>query len=158
MARELRIVWAGRHQRKPWETLCEDYRSRIRRYASIRDQWIKVRSKGGDPARRKAEGEAMLAGLPDPSWTIVLDPRGKASSSEQFASELRRLADEWPHPIVFLIGSDLGLDEEVVRQARRRLSFGPMIFGHELARLVLYEQIYRAICIDRGIKYHRSAF
>lgn len=158
VARQMRILWAGQHQRKPWEHLCEDYRSRIQRYAPIRDQWIKARSKGGDLARRKAEGEAMLAALPDPCWTIALDPRGKTSSSEELAVELRRLADEWPHPIVFLIGSDLGLAEKVVQGARRRLSFGPMILGHELARLVLYEQIYRAISIDRGIKYHRSAF
>ena len=71
---------------------------------------------------------------------------------------MRRLADEWPHPIAFLIGSDLGLDPEIAAAARRRLSFGPMIFGHQLARLMLYEQIYRALAIERGIKYHRPAF
>ncbi|MEM7583010.1 MAG: 23S rRNA (pseudouridine(1915)-N(3))-methyltransferase RlmH [Acidobacteriota bacterium] len=157
MARELLIVWAGRHQRPSWERLCEDYRARIQRYSPLKDHWIKVRVKA-DAVRRKAEGEAMLAALPDPCWTIALDPRAKPTSSEQLARDLRRLADEWPHPIAFLIGSDLGLAEDVVRTARRRLSFGPMILGHELARLVLYEQIYRAISIDRGIKYHRSAF
>ena len=58
----------------------------------------------------------------------------------------------------FLIGSEVGLDDEVTRQARSRLSLGPMILGHELARLVLYEQLYRSIAINRGIKYHRPAF
>ncbi len=100
----------------------------------------------------------MAAQLPDPCWTVALDPRGKALGSEAFARELRRLEAEWPHPIAFLIGSDLGLDEELTAAARQRLSFGPMIFGHQLARLMLYEQIYRSVAIRRGIKYHRQRF
>lgn len=100
----------------------------------------------------------MAAQLPDPCWTVALDPRGKALSSEAFAGELRRLETEWPHPIAFLVGSDLGLDEELAATARQRLAFGPMIFGHELARLMLYEQIYRSVAIRRGIKYHRPRF
>lgn len=158
MARELLILWSGRHQREPWERLCADYRSRIERYQTVRERWIKVRARGGSDVRRKAEGRAMIEALPDPCHTIALDPRGKPVSSEALAGDLRRLADEWPHPVAFLIGSDLGLAPEVLQQATRRLSFGPMTFGHELARLILYEQVYRAITIDRGIKYHRPAF
>ena len=97
----------------------------------------------------------MLAAVPDPCWTIALDPRAKARSSESLARELRRLREEWPHPIAFLIGSDLGLDPTVTSAVRARLAFGPMVFGHELARLVLYEQLYRALSMGRGIKYHR---
>ncbi len=157
MAREFLILWAGRHQRAPWEALCDDYRSRISRFAALRDQRIKVRA-GSDAARRRAEGKALLAALPEPCWTIALDAGGKMLSSEALAAEVRRLTDEWPHPVAFLIGSELGLDAEVGRRARRRLSLGPMILGHQLARLVLYEQLYRAISINRGIKYHRPAF
>ena len=155
MSREFLVLWAGRHQRRDWEDLCADYRRRIERTSTIRDQMVKVKGSSDDPGRLKAEGEALLAALPDPSWPVVLDPRGKTISSETFAGELARLHDEWPHPIAFVIGSDAGLDAAVVGKARMRLSFGPMIFGHELARLVLYEQLYRALCIQRGIKYHR---
>ena len=158
MARQLLIVWAGRHQRGPWERLCADYRTRIERHLTVRDQWIKVRPTKDDAARRREEGRAMLAALPERCFTIALDPRGQVTSSEGLATEMRRLADEWPYPVAFLIGSDLGLDREVTAGARRRLSFGSMTFGHELARLILYEQVYRAIAIDRGIKYHRPAF
>ena len=156
MARQLLILWAGRHQREPWERLCADYRTRIERHVKIRD--TRIKTAGADRARLRAEGKAMLAALPEPCWTIALDSRGKTSSSEALAAEIRRLDEEWPHPVAFLIGSELGLDREVISRARRRLSFGPMILGHELARLVLYEQIYRAISINRGIKYHRPAF
>lgn len=155
MSREYLILWAGRHQRRDWEELCADYRKRIQRTTPIRDHMVKVKGSSEDPGRVRAEGAALLAAVPDPSWTVVLDPRGKTQSSEAFAGELARLHDEWPHSVTFIIGSDAGLDPEVVKKARRRLSFGPMIFGHELARLVLYEQLYRALCIQRGIKYHR---
>ncbi len=157
MGRELLIVWAGRHRRGGWDELCADYRRRIERQQPVREAWVKVRS-GDDRARRRAEGRSILERLPDPCWTIALDPRGRMMSSEELAAELRRLAAEWPHPIAFLIGSDLGLDPETARRARHRLSLGPMVLGHQLARLVLYEQIYRAIAIDRGIKYHRQPF
>ncbi len=158
MARRLLILWAGRHQRAPWETLCSHYRTRIERYTALKDQRIKVRGGGAEATRRRDEGQALLAALPEPCWTIALDSRGKMLSSEALAAEIQRLTDEWPHPIAFLVGSEVGLDAEVTRRARRCLSLGPMILGHELARLVLYEQIYRAITINRGIKYHRPAF
>lgn len=158
MGRELTIVWASRHRRRDWDDLCAEYRRRIEQHQTVRDRWVKTRSAGDDRSRRQAEGRALLAALPEPCWTIALDPRGRATSSEGFARELARLGSEWPHPIAFLIGSDLGLDPEVTKRARRRLSFGPMVFGHQLARLMLYEQLYRAVAIERGIKYHRQVF
>lgn len=158
MARQLLILWAGRHQRAPWDALCDDYRTRITRYAALEDQRVKVRAAGDETTRRRVEGQALLAALPEPCWTIALDARGKMLSSEALAAEVQRLEDEWPHPVAFLIGSEVGLDPEVTRRARRRLCLGPMILSHQLARLVLYEQLYRAISINRGIKYHRPAF
>lgn len=154
--RRLLVFWAGRHQREPWETLCADYRRRIEHDLPVEDRLIKVGGSGDDPRRREAEGEALLDALPDPCWSIALDPRGKALSSRDLAEELLRLRREWPHPVAFLVGSDLGLSKAVRRAARRRISFGKMVFGHELARLVLYEQVYRALSMSRGIKYHRS--
>ena len=155
MSRGYLVLWAARNQRRDWEKLCSDYRRRIQHNAPIRDQMIKVKGSSDDPGRMKAEGTALLAALPDPCWTIALDPRGKTLSSEAFARELSRLEEDWPHPVAFVIGSDAGLDQEVVQTALMRLSYGPMVYGHELARLVLYEQLYRALCIRRGIKYHR---
>ena len=158
MGRQISIIWAARHRRPPWEALCADYRQRIEHEIPVRDHWVKVRVTGEDKARRAAEGRAMAAAAGDPCWTIALDPRGRTMSSEAFAKDLQRLHSEWPHPIAFLIGSDLGLADELVDSARQKLSFGPMVFGHELARLMLYEQIYRTIAIRRGIKYHRRRF
>ncbi len=122
----------------------------------VRDLPVRARGSADDPQRRRAEGQALLAALPDPCWVVALDSRGTVFSSESFAAELARLKEEWPHPIGFLLGSDLGLDPEVVQSARKVIAFGPMTLSHELARLVLYEQLYRGLSIAAGIGYHRA--
>lgn len=149
------IVWAGRHKRRGWEELCAGYRERIARRMPVREVAVKPKRSGEGAERRRAEGEALLGALPDPCWTIALDPRGEAVSSEALAAELERLRVEWPHPVAFLIGSDEGLDPALLESARRVLSFGPVTLSHELARLVLYEQLYRAVDIAAGGSYHR---
>lgn len=77
-------------------------------------------------------------------------------SSVELARELKRLREDWPHPVGFLLGSDLGLHREVLEVSRQRLSLGPLTLPHELARLVLYEQLFRAVAMDAGINYHRG--
>jgi 23S rRNA (pseudouridine1915-N3)-methyltransferase len=158
VARELVVLWAGRHQRSNWEDLCASYRKRIARFAPVRDLPVRARAAPEDPQRQKLEGAALLAALPPSAWLFALDSRGESLSSELFAERLSRLKEEWPHPIVFAIGSDLGLDRAVLDVARSTLSFGPMTLSHELARLVLYEQLFRALSIEAGMSYHREPF
>ena len=155
MGREYLIVWAGRHRRSAWEEICDRYRRRIARVTPVRELPVRVRDAGDGAARRRAEGEALLAALPDPVWLVALDPGGRALSSEELATELTRLQRDWPHPVAFALGSDVGLDPAVVERARTRLSLGPMTLSHELARAVLYEQLYRATSIAAGTGYHR---
>jgi 23S rRNA (pseudouridine1915-N3)-methyltransferase len=156
MARELLIAWAGRHHRPGWEDLCSDYRRRIARMTPVRDLPVKAREAADDPRRLAAEGKALLAALPQPSWILALDRQGRVLSSEDLAAELARLRREWPHAVAFLIGSDLGLDPAVLAASRQVLSLGALTLSHELARLVLYEQVYRALSIDAGLGYHRA--
>jgi 23S rRNA (pseudouridine1915-N3)-methyltransferase len=156
MARELIVVWAGRHRRDEWEHLCSRYRDRISAFIDISDRPVKTTRGGPDKVRVALEGEALLAALPESCWVIALDRRGKALDSIELSRRVRKLREEWPHPVAFLLGSDLGLSTAVLEAARERLSFGPMTLPHELARLVLYEQLYRALSIPAGIKYHRE--
>ena len=117
---------------------------------------IKAKAGAGTENRMLAEGQALLTAMPDRGWSVALDRRGKAYDSPQLATWLQARLEASPDPIVFLLGSDLGLHPKVLDRVRDRLSFGPMTLPHELARLVLYEQIYRAFCITAGIKYHRG--
>lgn len=156
MARELVVLWAGRHRRSSWEEICASYRKRIARLAPVRDVPVRARAGADDPQRQRIEGAALLAALPASAWSFALDSRGEALSSEQLADRLARLKAEWPHPVAFLIGSDLGLDRAVLDGARAVLSLGPMTLSHELARVVLYEQLFRALSIEAGMSYHRE--
>jgi 23S rRNA (pseudouridine1915-N3)-methyltransferase len=156
VARELAIVWAGRHHRSSWEEICADYRRRIVRWVPLRDVPVRARAAADDPQRLRAEGQALLAAVPDPVWTVALDSRGEMADSGQLAERLARLRSEWPHPIAFTLGSDLGLDRAVLDAARWTLSLGRLTFSHELARVVLYEQLYRALTIEAGMSYHRE--
>lgn len=156
MGRELAVLWAGRHQRSNWEEICDGYRKRIARFTPVRDVPVRGRAAPDDPQRLRIEGQALLAALPPLAWSFALDSRGETLSSEAFAERLSRLRKEWPHPVAFLIGSDLGLDRPVLDAARSVLSLGPMTLSHELARVVLYEQLYRALSIEAGMSYHRE--
>jgi 23S rRNA (pseudouridine1915-N3)-methyltransferase len=159
LGRELVVLWAGRHQRSNWEEICESYRKRIARLAPVRDVLVRARAAADDPQRLKAEGQALLAALaalPAPVWAFALDSRGEKLTSELFAERLARLKEEWAHPVAFLIGSDLGLDRTVLDAARTVLSLGPLTLSHELARVVLYEQLFRALSIEAGMSYHRE--
>ena len=153
MGREIAILWAGRHRRDDWDQLCRRYRDRIARFGPIREQAVKVRR---GAARLEAEAEALKSALPQPSWAVALASEGRKMTSEAFAVWLERLERDWPHPLVFVVGSDLGLGGAIRESCRETLSLGPMTLPHEMARLVLYEQIYRALCIRAGIKYHRE--
>ena len=155
MGRELVVVWAGRHHRSGWEEVCADYRKRIARWVPVRDLPVKARAGADDPQRQKIEGQALLAAVPQPAWIVALDSRGEMLDSEELADRLARLRGEWPHPVAFLIGSDLGLDRSVLESARWVLSLGRLTLSHELARVVLYEQLFRGLSIEAGMSYHR---
>jgi 23S rRNA (pseudouridine1915-N3)-methyltransferase len=156
VGRELVVVWAGRHHRSSWEEICDSYRRRIVRWVPVRDLPVRARTSPDDPQRQRAEGQALLAAVPQPAWLVALDSRGETLDSDQLADRLARLKTEWPHPVVFLIGSDLGLDRAVLDAARWTLSLGRLTLSHELARVVLYEQLYRALSIEAGMSYHRE--
>lgn len=158
MGRELQVIWAGRPRRSEIDELCRGYRRRIGRFTAVRDRPVKVGGGGDDVTRRRREAEALTAALPDPGWVVALDEGGEQMTSTAFAAWLQRRRQSWPHPLVFVVGSDLGLEPALRRRARKVLSLGPMTFPHELARLLLYEQLYRALAIAAGINYHRPRF
>jgi 23S rRNA (pseudouridine1915-N3)-methyltransferase len=107
-------------------------------------------------ARKAAEAEALFSKIPETYLPVCLDPRGKARSSEAFAALLAQRRDEGAPGMAFLIGGPDGLGAEVVEKAADVLSLSPMTLPHGLARIVLAEQLYRAVTILAGHPYHRA--
>jgi 23S rRNA (pseudouridine1915-N3)-methyltransferase len=153
---ELRVLWAGRRQPEAWERLAADYRDRIAMYVPVIEQPIRVAAAGDDPARLRREGQALAAAAPAEGLWVALDVHGRALDSDQLAAEVGRWRAEWQRPVVFFLGSDLGLDPELSRRCPLRWSLGPLTLPHALARLVLLEQLYRALSRLAGHPYHRG--
>ncbi|NNU94133.1 23S rRNA (pseudouridine(1915)-N(3))-methyltransferase RlmH [Geobacillus sp. NFOSA3] len=104
---------------------------------------------------KQREGERILAKIPNDAYVIALAIEGKMKSSEQFAASLDKLATYGKSKIAFIIGGSLGLSKQVMQRADEALSFSKMTFPHQLMRLILLEQIYRAFRINRGEPYHK---
>lgn len=156
VGRELLVTWVGKHQRKAWEQICARYRRRIERVMPIREIVVKARTHEEGERRLASEAEAVLAALPDPCWIVALDAKGKLMTSDSWTARVSRRFKEWPHPIAFVLGSDVGLGEPIRRKARATWSLSPLTLSHELARTVLYEQLYRVASRMAGTGYHRE--
>lgn len=104
---------------------------------------------------KQAEGERLLKKLPANAFVIALAIKGKQMPSEDFAEKIRELATYGHSDIAFIIGGSNGLSDEVLLRADFQLSFSKFTFPHQLMRLILIEQIYRAFKIMRGEPYHK---
>ncbi|MCA1322453.1 23S rRNA (pseudouridine(1915)-N(3))-methyltransferase RlmH [Bacillus tianshenii] len=104
---------------------------------------------------KQKEGERILAKISDDTHVIALAIEGKQRSSEQLAGEIDKLATYGKSKIAFVIGGSLGLSDEVMKRSNDTLSFSKMTFPHQLMRLILLEQVYRAFRINRGEPYHK---
>ena len=104
---------------------------------------------------KKAEGNRILSKISPDAHVIALAINGKMKTSEQLAQDLDYLATYGKSKIAFVIGGSLGLSNEVLQRANDTLSFSKMTFPHQLMRLILVEQVYRAFKINRGEPYHK---
>lgn len=134
-----------------------EYLARIARYARVELKNVRPeRDADANPAlARRREGERLLAVVPKGAFVAALDPGGRTLSSEELAAAVRKLAEGGVRDIAFLVGGPVGLSEEVKARARLVLSLSRMTMAHEIALVVLCEQIYRAFTILRGEPYHK---
>ncbi|CZR05344.1 MULTISPECIES: 23S rRNA (pseudouridine(1915)-N(3))-methyltransferase RlmH [Trichococcus] len=101
------------------------------------------------------EGEKILAKIPEQSYVFAMAIQGKQYDSVEFANEIDKLGTSGKSDIVFIIGGSLGLSQAVLSRANQHISFGKLTYPHQLMRLVLVEQIYRAFRIIHGHAYHK---
>ena len=157
---KISIVCAGKLKETYLRDGIAEYEKRLRPYADVQIREIaEERMKEHPSAAEKVgilrrEGERLLAQVPKDAYLIVLDVGGTAYSSEELAAKLDGLALAGQSHAAFLIGGPFGLSGEVRRAAGLRLSFSHFTLPHQLIRLFLMEQIYRAFKISRGEPYH----
>lgn len=157
---KIRIVAVGKLKEKYLREGVAEYEKRLAPFASVelRETREEYMAENPSEAQRQQtlakEGKRLLRLVPEKSFLIVLDVKGKLLSSEALAKELASLALQGQSDLTFLIGGAFGLSPAVRERADLRISFSPMTFTHQMVRLLLYEQIYRAFKINRGEKYH----
>ena len=157
---KIRIVAVGKLKEKYLREGVAEYEKRLAPFASVelletREEYMAENPSEAQRQQTLAkEGERLLRLVPEKSLLIVLDVKGKLLSSEALAKELAGLALQGRSDLTFLIGGAFGLSPAVRDRADLRISFSPMTFTHQMVRLLLYEQIYRAFKINRGEKYH----
>jgi 23S rRNA (pseudouridine1915-N3)-methyltransferase len=148
---KIKIAWIGKTKEAAIQSLTDEYLKRISRYVpveglALRDEAALLQMCGRpEPAKSKSGGKSTL---------VLMDSRGKQFSSEEFARFLGDYQDRNPLPLVFAVGPADGFSEAAIGAAHQRISLGRMTLAHELARVVLLEQVYRAFTILKGHPYH----
>jgi 23S rRNA (pseudouridine1915-N3)-methyltransferase len=152
------IVAVGKLKERFWEEACAEYLKRLTRYAKVKVVEVPDRSsktEGSADAVIGAEALAVRQRLAPGSYLIALDSTGEQLTSEGLALLLAKLQNEGTGGVTFLVGGSHGIDAGLKREADLLLSFGAITLPHNLARVVLLEQLYRSFRIINGEPYHK---
>lgn len=146
---KIKIAWIGKTKEAAIQALTDEYLKRISRYAPV--EGVSLRDEADLLAKFSGSAKGASA---TKSTLVLMDSRGKELSSEQFAKFLGDYQDRNPLPLVFAVGGADGFSNEAKSAAQSVISLGKMTLAHELARVVLLEQVYRAFTILKGHPYH----
>ncbi len=148
----MKIICVGKIKEKYFASAIEEYSKRISRYTNL--EIIEVPDEALEGTALKKEGERILSKIKDSDYVITLEIEGNFLSSLEFA---RKIDNNFNcnKNLTFVIGGSYGLDEAVKRRSDYRLSFSKFTFPHQLFRVLLLEQIYRAFKINRNENYHK---
>lgn len=155
---KFRFLWPRSGADAELGAVIERYLNRIKHFYPVELKEIgtgRGRQGTDDASIMRAQSARLMEAIPAAGYTVVLDERGRPMESLKFAKWLERLTIEQPHGVAFVLGGDVGLTEAVRERADLLLSLSAMTLPHQLARVVLLEQIYRACTLIRNIPYHK---
>ena len=158
---KVKIVTVGKLKEKYLKDGIAEYSKRISRFATVEIVELadeKTPDRASDSENEKIldlEGNRILSKIGDREFVVVLAIEGKTLSSEEFSKQLEQTSINGFSTLTFVIGGSLGLSPQVKNRANLSLSFGRLTLPHQLMRLVLVEQIYRAFTIQQGSPYHK---
>ena len=151
----LRPIWVGKTRNAHLRALAEDYLKRLSRFARCEVSEVRE-SRAADPrACLEEEGKRIVGVTASDAWTVLLDVGGSQWSSEELAAQLEVWQGRSLKEAAFVVGGHLGVSEEVRGRADARWSLSRLTLTHEMARVVLVEQLYRAYTITRGLPYQK---
>ena len=154
----IKIIAVGKLKEKYVKSATEEYIKRLSPFCQLTVEEIPAEQITDDSLcekYKKTEGEKILSKIKRDSYVITLEIQGKSLSSEEFASKIKEITAEGANEICFIIGGANGLHSSVSERANFKLSFSKMTFTHQMIRILLAEQIYRAAKINAHEHYHR---
>ena len=149
----VKLIVVGKLKEAFWADACREYQKRLS--ALCRLELLELPEEPERPDALQREAARIEAALPKDGFLAALCIEGKELSSPALAEGLAALQNRGVSQLTLLIGSSNGLDEGLKRRADLRLSMSPMTFPHHLARVMVLEQLYRALAINAGSKYHK---
>lgn len=153
---KFRLIWVGRTERGHVADGVSHYLERSRRMAKVEESVVADAGRGEPAWQQQQESARLLDALRPAERLVVLDERGKLLTSPQFAQQLSNWADQGGRDVVFVIGGAYGFTDAVRERADLVLSLSPMVFPHQLIRVLFCEQLYRALSIIKGTGYHHG--
>ncbi|MEZ0536302.1 23S rRNA (pseudouridine(1915)-N(3))-methyltransferase RlmH [Caldicellulosiruptoraceae bacterium PP1] len=150
----IKIICVGKIKEHFYKDACLEYKKRINKWIKINE--IEIQEYNYDDINKSLayEGKEILSKIKKGDYVIAMDINGTKLSSIGFSEKIKKLLTS-NNDIVFVIGGSNGLSDEVKNIAKMKLSFSDMTFPHQLFRIMLYEQIYRSLCIINNTKYHK---
>lgn len=158
---QIDILCVGKIKEKFYRDALEEYKKRLSRYCRLSEIEVADEktpdsaSEAEEKQIKEKEGDRLLSKMKDGATVIALAIDGKGYTSEGFSAELERLGVGGTSHIQFVIGGSLGLSDAVLSRADKKISFSAMTFPHQLMRVILSEQLYRAYRIMHGEPYHK---
>lgn len=158
---QIRIIAVGKIKEKSLQEGIAEYEKRLRPYVKLQvvelaeEKRPATCSLSQEKQIRHKEGKRILAAVPEGSFVVALEIKGLSWSSEVLAENIRQWEISGKNTITILIGGDLGLSDEACSRSNLHLSLSSMTFTHQMVRLILLEQIYRAYRIKSGEPYHK---
>jgi 23S rRNA (pseudouridine1915-N3)-methyltransferase len=147
-----KFIWVGKTGDKNWKALQDEYLRRLSRHINCEIKEVKDAS---GPEAVKTEGNGILAKLNQSTFVTLLDVTGRHLSSQELAAEIERWQIRAIREVAFVIGGADGVSPQVAERADFRLSLSFLTLTHEMARVVLIEQLYRAFTIIKGFPYQK---
>jgi 23S rRNA (pseudouridine1915-N3)-methyltransferase len=152
----LRLIWVGKTRNEYLRALADDYLKRLSRFARCEVVEVRESAAADERACVEEEGKRVLGHLASDALAVLLDVSGATSwSSEELAAQVEGWQSRSVKEVAFVVGGHLGVSEEVRRRADVRWSLSRLTLTHEMARVVLVEQLYRAYTITRGLPYQK---
>jgi 23S rRNA (pseudouridine1915-N3)-methyltransferase len=158
---KVNVIAVGKLKEKYLKDACSEYLKRLGAYSKVNVIEINEERCSDNPSQteieqvKSKEGERIIAKIPKGSYVISMCIEGTQMSSEEFSAKLDKISIDGFGEVTFIIGGSFGLSNEVKSLSKLKLSFGKLTLPHQLMRVVLLEQIYRAFSISNNSKYHK---